>query len=265
MRPDYTANDRDFINPDTVDLYCNTNAHLLTAQPHAFVLEFPGLGGGSCLGGCMDLAPYNGPLSSVFAENGILQAYVFPGPWSWMNRGAVRMINALVDAIREKYGFDETTPWAVMGGSMGGLGALIYTASHGKDPARIPSACLAHCPCVNPLERINCNPQIPRTFFRAVADYEMPIAEALKTISPVHRIDDMPAIPYHIINDLADELFPYEQMDEYVEKLIEKGHDVTYHRLEECTHGVLTPEEWASIRDFLLTHLPPSSSLCHSR
>ena len=251
----YTSSDRDYINPETIDLYCNTNAHLLTSPPRAFVLEFPGLGGGSCLGGCMDLAPYNGPLSAVFAEHGILQAYAFPGPWSWMNRGAVRMVNALVDAIREKYGFTEATPWAVMGGSMGGLGALIYTASHRGDPARIPTACLAHCPCVDAPDRVNCKPAITRTFFRAVADYEMPIAEALKTISPIHRLEDMPHIPYHIINDLADELFPAEQMDEYVEKLLGNGHDVTYHRLEGCTHGVLTAEEWDNIRGFLLSHL----------
>lgn len=255
MPADYTAHDRDFINPDTIDLYCNTNAHLLTAPPRAFVLEFPGLGGGSCLGGCMDPAPYNGPLSQIFADRGILQAYVFPGPWSWMNRGAVRMINALVDALRQKYGFTVDTPWGVMGGSMGGLGALIYAASHGGDPARTPTACLAHCPCVNVPASINCRNTVPRTFFRAVADYEMPIAEALLTLSPVHRLDDMPDIPYHVINDLADELFPFEQMDEYVEKLREKGHDVTYHRLEECTHGVLTAEEWDYIRDFIIRHL----------
>ena len=255
MLPDHTARDRDFINPETLDLYCNTNAHLLTAPPCAFVLEFPGLGGGSCLGGCMDPAPYDGPLSRVFADNGILQAYVFPGPWSWMNRGAVRMIHALVDALREKYDFTADTPWGVMGGSMGGLGALIYTASHGGDPARVPTACLAHCPCVDVPASINCKNTVPRTFFRAVADYEMPIAEALLTLSPMHRLDDMPPIPYHVINDLADELFPFEQMDAYVEKLRGKGHDVTYHRLEGCTHGVLTREEWDFIRDFIIRHL----------
>ena len=253
----YTASDRDFINPDTIELYCNTNAHLLSAPPRAFVLEFPGLGGGSCLGGSMEMGPYDGPLSAMLAEHGVLQAYVFPGPWSWMNRGAVRMINALVDAIREKYGFDATTPWAVMGGSMGGLGALIYTASHGGDPARVPTACLAHCPCVDAPDRVNCKPLVTRTFFRAVADYEMPIAQALKTISPVHRVDDMPRIPYHIINDLADELFPAEQMDAYVETMLAKGHNVTYHRLEGCTHGVLTEGEWKNIRSFLLMHLDP--------
>ena len=255
MRPDYTISDRDFINPDTIDLYCNTNAHLLTAPPTAFVLEFPGLGGGSCLGGCLDMAPYNGPLSDFLAEHGILQAYVFPGPWSWMNRGAVRMVNALVDAIREKYGFTEKAPWAVMGGSMGGMGALIYTASHSGDPAYTPTACLAHCPCVDVLDRVYCAPSVPRSLFRAVADYEMPIEDSLKTLSPLCRLDDMPTIPYHMINDLADELFPFEQMDGYVETLRSRGHNVTYHRLEGCRHGELTGEEWEAIRSFLLANL----------
>lgn len=255
MRPDYTLSDRDFINPDTIDLYCNTNAHLLTAPPTAFVLEFPGLGGGSCLGGCMDIAPYNGPLSGALAEKGILQAYVFPGPWSWMNRGAVRMVNALIDAIRGKYGLTEKAPWAVMGGSMGGTGALLYAASHNGDPAYTPTACLAHCPCVDVLDRVYCAPDVPRSLFRAVADYEMPIAEALETLSPVCRVEDLPDIPYHIINDLSDELFPPEQMDAYVETLRGKGHTVTYHRLPGCRHGELTGEEWEVIREFLLGHL----------
>lgn len=255
MSASYTVTDRRFISPDTLDQYCNTNAHLLNAPPTAFVLEFPGLGGGSCLGGSMDIAPYNGPLSGFFAEHGILQAYVFPGPWSWMNRGAVRMVNAVTDAIREKFNLAEDAPWAVMGGSMGGTGALIYTASHNGNPAYTPTACLAHCPCVDVLDRVCCAPDVPRSFFRAVADYEMPIEDALKTLSPLCRLDDMPAIPYHIINDLADELFPFEQMDGYVEMLRGCGRDVSYHRLENCRHGELTGEEWEAIRAFLLLHL----------
>ena len=254
----YCANDNDFINPGTIDVYCNTNAHLLTSPPRAFVLELPGLGGGSCLGGCMDIGPYNGPLSAILAKHGILQAYVFPGPWSWMNRGAIRMIHALVDALREKYDLTEASPWGVMGGSMGGQGALIYSASHGGDPSRVPTVCLAHCPCVDVPDRVYCHPDVPRTLFRAVADYEMPIDEALKTLSPTHRLGDMPFIPYYVINDLADELFPYEQMDVYVARMRSKGHNVTYHRLEGCRHGELTTEEWDNIRSFLLTHLSGS-------
>ena len=68
-------------------------------------------------------------------------------------------------------------------------------------------------------------------------------------------VDDLPYIPYHIINDLSDELFPPEQMDAYVETLMGKGHSVTYHRLPNCRHGELTGEEWEVIREFLLGHL----------
>jgi hypothetical protein len=88
-----------------------------------------------------------------------------------------------------------------------------------------------------------------------VADYEMPVEDALMTLSPLCRLEDMPSIPYHIINDLADELFPFEQMDGYVEKLRGRGHDVSYHRLENCRHGELTGEEWEVIRAFMLSHL----------
>ena len=255
MLTDHTAADRRFINPETLSAYCNTNAHLLTIPPVAFVLEFPGLGGGSCLGGSMDMGDYQSPLAQFLAAHGILLAYLFPGPWSWMNRGAVRMVDAVVDALREQYGLNEATPWMVMGGSMGGQSALIYAATHREHPAYTPTACIAHCPCVDVLDRYDCAPTVPRSLFRAVADYDMPIEEALQTISPVCRLADMPPIPYHIINDLSDELFPPEQMDAYVESLRRLGHRVTYHRLENCRHGELTESEWDYIRTYLLQHL----------
>ncbi len=243
--------DRDLINPATLHLYCNTNARLLTSPPRAYVLEFPGLGGGSCMGGCADPAPYEHLLAPYLAEQGILLAYTFPGPWSWMNRSAVRAVNALVDALREAYGFTEDTPWAVMGGSMGGLGALIYAAA-GK---HTPTACLSVCPCVDVPACYDCAPDIPRTLFSAVADLDLPIAEGLKTISPRHRLAEMPRIPYHIVCDCADALFPEALTDAYVADLAAAGHEVTYHRLEGCPHGAITEEEWGCIRAFLTRQL----------
>ncbi len=80
MSEPVTASDRAFINPETLHLYCNTNAHLLVGPPRAFVLEFPGLGGGSCMGGCAELGPYDHLLAPYLAERGILLVYTFPGP-----------------------------------------------------------------------------------------------------------------------------------------------------------------------------------------
>ncbi len=239
--------DRDLINPDTLHLYANTNAHLLATVPRAFVLEFPGLGGGSCMGGTADLAPYGHLLAPYLAERGILLAYVHLGPWSWMNRSAVRYVDAVVDAIRDAYDLDDTTPWMVMGGSMGGLGALNYVTS-GR---HTPRACLSVCPCVDVPACYACVPDIPRSLFCAVADLELPIHEGLKSISPRHRLEDLPRIPYHIVCDCADALFPEALTDAYVADMIARGHDVTYHRLPGCPHGAITEEEWGEIRAFL--------------
>ncbi len=203
------------------------------------------------MGGVADLSPYGHLLAPYLAERGILLAYTFPGPWSWMNRSAVRVINAVVDAIRETYAFDEHTPWAVMGGSMGGLGALIYAAS-GR---HTPTACLSVCPCVDVPACYDCVPDIPRSLFCAVADLDLPISEGLKTISPRHRLADMPRIPYHIVCDCADALFPEAMTDAYVAELVARGRDVTYHRLSGCPHGAITEEEWGSIRAFLCEKL----------
>ncbi len=130
-----------------------------------------------------------------------------------MNKSAIRVVNALIDALREAYGLTAATPWTVMGGSMGGLGALIYAAV-GK---HTPTACLSVCPCVDVPACYACVPDIPRTLFCAVADLDLPIAEGLKTVSPCHRIAEMPRIPYHIVCDCADALFP-EALTDAMEK-----------------------------------------------
>ncbi len=242
-----TMTDQKIINADTLTLFCNTNEAVLTLPVRGFILEFPGLGGGSCMGGCMDFAEYRGGYAEEMGKEGILVAYTFPGPWSWMNRGAVRYCELVADAIREKYNLPNETPWAVTGGSMGGLGALIFTAE-----AKVkPHACVAVCPCVDVPYCFETHGQFRRTLFRAVADYEGEITENLLTFSPKHRMSDMPRIPYLLINDCADELFPEEQMDEYVEKMRAMGHRMDYDRLEGCRHGEITQEAWQDILVFL--------------
>ena len=243
--------DRNIITPDTLSFYCNTNEALLSLPVRGFILEFPGLGGGSCMGGVMDPAEYGHGYAATLAKEGILVAYTFPGPWSWMNRGAVRYCELVADAIREKYSLDEQTPWIVTGGSMGGLGALIFSAEAKKKP----TACVAVCPCVDVPYCFDTHGRFRRTLFRAVADYEGDIRENLLTLSPVHRMADMPRIPYFLINDCADELFPEAQMDEYVEKMRARGHHVDYDRLIGCVHGEITSEAWEHILAFFRKHL----------
>lgn len=243
--------DQDFFTPETLPYYCNTNEAFLQGEIRAFALEFPGLGGGSCMGGDMALGVWCTPLSQKLGERGILHAYLFPGPWSCMNKGAVRLANAVICALKRKFNLAEDTPWLVMGGSMGGLGALTYCATS----ALTPNACISLCPCVNVPDCFDVHPEFPRTYVRGVLEYDMPVAEALKQISPLHNVESLPKIPYHIMNDCADEIFPEAELDGYVATLIGLGHDVSYSKLLGCPHGAITPEEWETIYAFIFKHL----------
>lgn len=241
---------KEFINRDTVTYYARTNETLLAHPVKGILLEFPGLGGGSCLGGIDETGTYDSDFAKECAEKGILLAYIFTGPWSWMNEGAVRIADAVVDALKEKYELDEC-PIVASGGSMGGLGALIYTC---KSSHKI-TACCAACPCCDTLDRFDVIPDFPRTFISAVAGYGCEtLSEALKSISPMHCMDRMPYVPYFIANCCADELFPEKQLDLYVEKMQKKGHNVEYVKMPEKLHGEFTQEGLERLRAFQLKY-----------
>lgn len=248
--------DNEYITPQNVELFCNTNAALLQQPVRAIVLELPGLDGGSCIGGSMVRGEYTILHAAPLAAHGVLLAYAFPGPWSWMNPGAVRTTDLLVDALREKYSLDENSPLVVTGGSMGGLGALIYTAASRH---RV-TACCAACPCTDVPKALAVNPDFPRTFLAAAATIDAPLEEALKRFSPIHRVGEMPDIPYHIMLDLADEVFFEPECDAFVTALRTRARDVSYHKLAGCKHGEFTPEERCFFEAFLLKHaagVPP--------
>jgi len=206
------------------------------------------------MGGNMDQGDYNGGLPEILAKEGILLVYTFPGPWSWMNKGAIRMVNALVKALREKYGLTEKTPWAVMGGSMGGLGALMYSAACAtrEDSVGLPEVCVAVCPCVDVRAVMHVVQDIPRTVFRAVSDFDMPIEEGIKMISPKHHVAEMPKIPYLVVCDCDDAIIAEELINNYVDDMRAHGHNVTHDHLPHCGHGAITEEEWVRIVEFLL-------------
>ncbi len=242
---------KNIIDASTLTLFCNTNEAVLTLPVRGFILEFPGLGGGSCMGGNLDFSEYRYGYAEEMGREGILVAYAFSGPWSWMNPAAVRYCELLAEAIREKYHLSEDTPWVVTGGSMGGLGALIFSA----DAQRKPSACVAVCPCVDTLSCCELRPDFYRTVVSSVAGVGESIEAAMKAVSPAYRLDDMPRIPYFLVNDCADDIIPASQMDAYVEKMRALGHEVDYDRLERCHHGEITPEAWAHILAFFKKHL----------
>lgn len=238
MKNQKKYNDRKFINEDTYQLYANTNEDFLTLPVRGIVVEFPGLGGGSCLGGQMDRKPYGNFRVKDFAGKGIVVAYLFPGPWSWGNRGAVRMADAVIDAIAGKYGLEGDFPLVACGGSMGGVGSLMFAAYSRHKISQVVAA----CPCVDVPECFGCHDDFPRTYISAVACYDMELDEALRSISPIHCIDKMPKTEYFICCDDDDEIFPKEQCDLYVEKLKQAGYSVEYHTQPGLVHGEFLPD-----------------------
>ena len=243
QRYDYSR----FINPDTIGLYANTNEAYLTGNVKGIILEFPGLDGGSCLGGTMTRCEYASDYAKDFAKNGILLAYLFPGPWSWGNKGAIRMADAVVAAIAKKYHLVDNFPLAACGGSMGGVGCLLYAA----DSVYSVAAVAAACPCIDIVDRMDSHPDFPRTIICAAAGYDMPIEAALQKISLITRVDDMPDIPYFICSDGDDEVFPEEQCNYYVDVLKNKGYQVEYVQQPTLRHGEFTPEVRKRLHDFL--------------
>ena len=243
--------DSAYINPGTVTQYANTNEAFLRLPVRGIVLELPGLGGGSCLGGSMERQDYATPQAKSFGEAGIVLACLFPGPWSWGNPGAVRMADGVVSALAEKYGLPEHFPLAVCGGSMGGQGALLYAAD-----TRFPLSCVAvACPCVDVPLAYSIRPEFPRTFFSTAAGMDLPMDKALERLSPLHRIEDLPETDYYICSNGADELFPEEEICRFTEKLRERGRNVTYRCQPETFHGQFFPEVREELHTFLLEHI----------
>ena len=246
--------DRKFINRDTIDTYCNSNIALIgeNTKVTGIVLEFPGLGGNSCLGGNMDtLGTYDNAFTRRCAENGLVAAYMFPGPWSWMNRGAVRVPDLVIDAIADRFGLEEGKyTLVVMGGSMGGQAALIYS----MDSRHKIDACVAHCPCYNVVECFSSHEAFPRTFLSAVNAYDMPLEEALLTISPEQRTADLPKIPYLVTADELDEVFPVKGVERFVGGMKDAGHSVTYLRLADQKHGGISQADRETMNAFVIKY-----------
>ena len=242
--------DSHYINTENYLLFCNTNEQDLKLPLKGIVVEFPGLGGGSCLGGgLMDLRPYDGDgrLTSDKSNNGILIAYLFPGPWSWGNKGAVRYADAVVSALAKKYNLEEGFPLVACGGSMGSVGALMYAAESKFSVC----ACAIACPITDVEGFISSEAGVPRTIISAAAGYDMPLQEAIHSFSPIHRVKDMPAISYYISSDGNDLQFAYAQCDEFIEKLRAGGADVEYHEQPGLDHGGFTPEVWWGTHEFI--------------
>ena len=198
--------------------YAYVNDSVCVKPLHGIVLNFFGLNNTSMY--AVDTME-----GEFYGEKGILYVVPYYNPWAWMNRQAVAYTDEILDVLFEAYGLDEKIPIVSTGGSMGGQAALVYPV-YAK---RRPAAVVANCPVCDMLYHDAERPDLPRTLYSAVWNEEGKLEEVLKTLSPLHLMDRMPRIPYHIFHCDEDKAVNIEHHSDVLVKEMEKrGFAVTY-------------------------------------
>ena len=177
---------------------------------------------------------FAGVLILWMVVNAILATKAFdPYPFILLNT------DEIVDVLFDEYGLLNDLPVVSVGGSMGGLSALVYMV-YAK---RTPVACVANCPVCDLPYHFTERPDLPRTLYSAFYNYDCSLQEALKSASPCDLVDRMPVnSKYYIFHCMKDtSVNKQKHSDRFVEKMKEK-HDIVYYSVPDRGHCDLTDE-----------------------
>jgi len=206
------------------------------------VISFFGLGGATMYDN--DFAE-----GEFYAEKGILYVVPYNNPWAWMNNQAVKYTDEIIDVLIEKYALDENIPIVSTGRSMGGQSALVYTAK----AKRTPVACVANCPVCDVVYHFTERKDLPRTLYSSLFNEAGTLEDALKSISPLHLIDKMPKVKYHIFH--CDEDMAVN-IDAHSKKLIaefdKRKYDFTFDVVAGRGHCDLTLEMKRKFAEYVI-------------
>ncbi len=221
-----------------------TNEELLTGAPRAIVFEFHGLGGGR------EMHCEHTKLSYFFAEHDIIYCMPFYGPWSWMNKASVNMVDELTEALWDKYG--KELPTVSSGYSMGGLAGLIYSR-HSK---HTPAVCATICPVCDLPYHFTEREDTARTIYASYGGYDMPLQDAMRIGSPIHQAEHMPYIPYIIFAMTDDDQVNYKAHSEtFVKRMRELGHTVEYVTVPNRGHCDMDKGSVEKYKQFIIDNL----------
>lgn len=217
---------------DTLRNFAYVNDTICKTKINGIVISFFGLNGNAMFGA-------DTPEGLFYAEKGILYVVPYHNPWAWMNQQAVEYTDEILDVLIDKYDLSDDIPIVSTGGSMGGLSALVY-ARYAK---RTPIACVANCPVCDLVFHYSERPDLPRTLYSAFYNYDGSIQDALKTASPLHLVDQMPKISYHIFHCTKDEAVNINSHSEkFVAAMRALQHNLTFDIVEGRGHCDLTEE-----------------------
>ena len=168
-----------------------------------------------------------------FAEKGMLYVIPYNNPWAWMNRQAVAYTDEIVDVLFSALSLPESTPVISTGKSMGGLSALVYMAYD----KRTPAACITNFPVCDAVYHYTERPDLPRTLYSALFHEPGDLDTALRSISPLHLIPQLPQADYHIFHCQEDTaVAPQAHSQRFVRAMQQYGHKVTLELVPERGH-----------------------------
>lgn len=217
---------------ETLPSFCHSNVADVKVPVRGIVVEHHGLG-------CVWFNP-DGQAGwrSDLAEKGIVIFHPHYNPWCWMNDTAVRLTDRIVDCIIGHFGLEDDTRVCSLGGSMGGLGALVYA----RYSRRNVVAVVANCPVCDLPYHYTERPDLPRTLADAFADAK-DFDKALKDHSPLDLAPQMPDIDYFVVHSTNDMAVNKERhSDRFVDAMRNIGRRVEYVVSEGTGHCQLTPE-----------------------
>ena len=174
-----------------------------------------------------------------FAENGIIYVIPYQNPWAWQNKQNISYTDEIIDVLFEKYNLPADLPIVSVGGSMGGLSALVYMV-YAK---RTPVACVANCPVCDLPYHFTERPDLPRTLYSAFYNYDCSLQEALKSASPLELVDKMPInSKYYIFHCEEDKAVNKQKHSDRFVKKMEETHNVRYYAIPDRGHCDLTED-----------------------
>ena len=230
------------MNPENLRSFAYVNNSICAKPIKGIVLNFTGLGNQNIHTADMDAGQYYG-------ERGILYVIPYNNPWCWMNRQAVAYTDEIVDVLVNAYSLRENIPIVSSGGSMGGLSSLVYMV-YAK---RTPVACVANCPVCDAVYHYTERKDLPRTMYSALYNEPGDLQTALRTISPIHLIDRMPRVKYHIFhcgNDMSVNL--HRHSEPFMEQMRRQGHDITFDLVPDRGHCDLTYQMKKRYADYIV-------------
>lgn len=225
------------ITYENLRLFSYSNDHLCHQPIRGVMIDFIGLGDTRMISDDRERM-------HRFADLGIIFLHPYVNPWAWMNQQTAAFADELVDVLCKHYHLPDGVPIVSSGGSMGGLQALVYMVY----ARRTPVACVANCPVCDLPYHYTERPDLPRTLYSAFGSYDMPLADALASASPVHLADKLPDSRYFLFHCEEDAAVNQQKHSDVLAARLAGRRQLVYHSVPGRDHCDL-PDNMRALYD----------------